>query len=327
VPSVVPSADAAEGDPSYYATAFVLGGYAEGVLVRTDHGRPTKIEGNPRHPASLGATSVFAQASVLDLWSPDRARAVTERGALRSWDALSDALAAARVQWRSGSGRGLAILTETVTSPTLAAQLAALRAALPAARWCQYEPCHRDAMHAGAKLAFGRPLEVRHHLERARIVVSIDADLLAEGPAALRLAREWMDVRRNARAGERRLYAVHSAPTLTAVAADERLAVRPSLVGAVIERLGRAVGGEHRARRAGGGEALDASARPVGDSEALDPRAEAFIAAPKPSSPRARPRSRRRAARRSSSRATGNRPACMRRCMRSMRRSAISARR
>ena len=129
------------GKPVFYASAIVRDGYGCGVLVETNMGRPTKVEGNPSHPASLGATDLFAQAAVLDLWDPDRATAIMWGNAIDTWSRfVTDLQAQLR---RSPDGDGLFILTETVTSPTLHDQLAAILARHPRARWHQYQPLAR----------------------------------------------------------------------------------------------------------------------------------------------------------------------------------------
>jgi hypothetical protein len=115
-----------QGRPLFYATAFMHRGYAQGVLVESNMGRPTKVEGNPRHPANLGATDVFAQASVLQLWDPDRSQAVYGGGEILSWESFEGALLAPLSTWDSNGGAGLRIQTGTVTSPTLSDQLTAL---------------------------------------------------------------------------------------------------------------------------------------------------------------------------------------------------------
>ena len=153
VPYVRAPAQLVAGGPLYFATAANLCGSAVGLLVKSDFGRPTKVEGNPSHPASLGATDIFAQASVLDLWDPDRSQAVTHHGQVSTWDAVVATLSAKINHLPAGAG--LRILTESVTSPTLASQLRSLLERYPAARWHQYQPINRDNVYEGARLAYG----------------------------------------------------------------------------------------------------------------------------------------------------------------------------
>jgi MoCo/4Fe-4S cofactor protein with predicted Tat translocation signal len=153
VPYVRQPEEVVPGRPLFFATAAALGGYATGLLVESHTGRPTKIEGNPDHPASLGATDAFSQALVLSLYDPDRSQTITRLGQIRTWANFTDELAQ-RVKIHAAlGGDGFRILTQSVSSPTLAAQLRALLAAMPKARWHQWEPAGRDAARAGARLA------------------------------------------------------------------------------------------------------------------------------------------------------------------------------
>jgi Fe-S-cluster-containing dehydrogenase component len=232
------------GEPRFYATANVVGGFATGVLVESTMGRPTKVEGNPLHPASLGGTDVFAQASVLDLWDPDRSQTVTHRGVVSTWDAFAAALARRMRDLGSRQGDGLRILTETVTSPTLAAQLQAVLARYPGAQWHQYEPVNRDNDYDGARVAFGTPLDVRHRFDRAAVVLSLDADFLGTGPARVRAARDFVSHHAtHADTGEsNRLYALAGTPGLTSAYADHARALRGSRIEAAARRIAKLLG-------------------------------------------------------------------------------------
>src|ERR1051326_3802968 len=125
------------GKPAFYATAFTQSGAATGLLVRSHEGRPVKIEGNPAPPDSLGATDAFAQASILTLYDPDRSQVVTNGGAITTWNAFFAALEGEMEGQRLNGGAGFRILTEHVTSPTLADQLRALLTRFPGAKWHQ----------------------------------------------------------------------------------------------------------------------------------------------------------------------------------------------
>ena len=177
------------GKPLFFATAMPLGGFATGVLVESHMGRPTKIEGNPQHPASLGATDAFAQASVLTLYDPDRSQVVTHLAQISSWVAFAAALRTEMEVQRVEKGEGLRIVTETVTSPTLAHQLRGLLAEFPSAKWIQYEPAGHDMVRAGSQLAFGEYANTVYRFEEADVVLSLDADFLSSGPGHLRYAR------------------------------------------------------------------------------------------------------------------------------------------
>ncbi len=220
------------GRPLFFATAMPLAGYALGLLVESHMGRPIKVEGNPDHPASLGATDVFAQASVLTLYDPDRSQVVSNAGRITTWSAFLQAATLELEKQRASRGAGLRILTETVTSPAFAAQLRALLRQFPNARWHQYEPANRDNVYEGARLAFGRPVNTVYHFDRADVILSLDADFLCAGPGGVRYARDFADRRRAdaARPDLNRLYVVESSPTPTGLLADHRLPLRSAEV-------------------------------------------------------------------------------------------------
>jgi Fe-S-cluster-containing dehydrogenase component/anaerobic selenocysteine-containing dehydrogenase len=230
------------GRPVYYASAFVHRGRAEGVLVECNMGRPTKIEGNPQYPASLGATSTFAQASILQLWDPDRSQSVYRGKAISTWEAFETALQARRAHWDSNGGSGLRILTGTITSPTLADQLAALLRRYPNARWHCHDALHDDAGIEAAHMAFGEPADMLPQLGKARIVVTIDADLFDDWPGALRHARDFAQLRRSSRNDGNRLYAIEPRLTLTGARADNRLELSPRDIERLIWRVAERIG-------------------------------------------------------------------------------------
>ena len=196
VPYVRQPEDFIPGVPLVYATAMQMGGVGTGLLVTTHLGRPTKVEGNPDHPGSLGAADYFQQASILTMYDPDRARAVTNNGRISSWVGFQAALGAAKIRSAGKKGDGLRILTETVTSPTLTDQINGILKDLPGAKWHQYESCGRHNSYRGGMLAFGRPVNTIYHFDQADVIVSLDADFLACGPGNLVYARQFADRRR-----------------------------------------------------------------------------------------------------------------------------------
>jgi molybdopterin-containing oxidoreductase family iron-sulfur binding subunit len=225
VPYVRQPENVVPGRPMFYATAFTLGGYASPILVESHLFRPTKVEGNPQHPASLGGTDVYAQASILDLYDPDRAQNITYLGDVRSWNAFMEAVRGPMNVQKSLAGSGVRILTQTVTSPTLAAQIRGYLAANPMAKWHVYEPINRDNVYEGAKLAFGEPVETRYDLSKADVIVSLDADFLYAGfPGSARYTRDFA-ARRNPDANMNRLYVIESTPSSTGMKADHRLPI------------------------------------------------------------------------------------------------------
>jgi len=230
------------GKPLSYATAFVMGGYATGVLATSHMGRPTKIEGNPDHPASLGASDIFMTASLLTLYDPDRSQVVLNNASISTWDKFWRQLQVVLDVQRSLNGAGIRILTETVTSPTLSAQLEALLAQFPGARWHQFEPVNNDNALEGAKRVFGAPVQTIYQFDEADVILSLDADFIAHGPAHIRYARDFANRRRvqGEEADMNRLYVAESLPTVTGGMADHRLRLRASQV----EALARAVAAE-----------------------------------------------------------------------------------
>jgi molybdopterin-containing oxidoreductase family iron-sulfur binding subunit len=227
------------GKPQFYATAMSFGADAIGLLVESHEGRPTKIEGNPDHPSSLGATNAFAQASVLNLYDPDRAQTVTNLGEIKTWSQFLDATQALAAEFKGTRGEGLRILTGLVTSPTLAAQIQSLLTAFPLAKWHEWEPALGDGPREGAKLAFGSYVNAVYRVEKADVILSLDSDFLGSGPGHIRYARRFSGRRKltdpNPLADEtfrgdvmNRLYVVEPTPSVTGATADHHLPLRAS---------------------------------------------------------------------------------------------------
>ena len=243
VPYVKQPEELVPGRPLFFATGFTLGGYATGILVESNTGRPTKVEGNPQHPASLGATDLFAQASILSIYDPDRSQTITKLGQIRTWPVFSDELHARVQTSRAIGGEGFRFLTPTVTSPALAAKIRELLLVLPKARWHQWEPAGRDAVRAGGRLAFGQPVEIRYDFGKADVVVSLDADPFTFGPGSLANARAFARRRREAATGSgapTRYYAIETTPTSSGALADHRISLRPSQLHAAAAALSAA---------------------------------------------------------------------------------------
>jgi MoCo/4Fe-4S cofactor protein with predicted Tat translocation signal len=233
------------GKPLFFATAMPLSGGALGVLAESHLGRPTKIEGNPQHPASLGATHALAQGSVLTLYDPDRSQAVTYAGRISGWGTFLGAMSRMLAEQRHHGGRGLRLLTETVTSPTLGQQLQQVLDRFPAAKWHQYEPVNRSQVWEGLRLAFGRYLEPQYRFDAATIVLALDADFLSCEPgSSVRYAHDFAS-RRQVRQGQtamNRLYVVESTHSNTGAFADHHLALRPSDIPHFAYLLARELG-------------------------------------------------------------------------------------
>jgi len=237
------------GSALQFASSFDVSGAGRGVLVTSFDGRPVKIEGNPLHPASLGATDPTTQAAVLELYDPDRSVGLLERGASaegasRRWSEFAKAMEPVLAAHRASGGTGLRVLAEPSSSPTQVALRARFAAAFPKASWVEWDPLTRDAEREGLRLAFSRP--VRRHLDlgRADVVASFDCDLLFDDPQSIAHARAWAQSRRGAGGTMIRLWSVETTLSLTGGAADHRIAVKSGLVpvalGRLAERLKRA---------------------------------------------------------------------------------------
>src|ERR1700729_2925614 len=237
VPYVRQPEEVIPGRPMFYATAMTLGGYASPLLVESHLGRPTKIEGNDKHPASLGGTDIFAQAHILGLYDPDRSQSVVSMGDQRSWQSFLTAIRGPLGAQKALQGAGIRILTPTISSPTLADQLRNFLKIYSQAKWHVYEPVNRDNVLEGAKLAFGQPVETRYDFEKADVIVSLDADFLYAGfPGNVKYIRDFAS-RRNPDAPMNRLYVIESTPTTTGAKADHRLPVRATNLEGFVREL------------------------------------------------------------------------------------------
>lgn len=230
VPYVEMPENLVPGVARYFATTLEQQGYGVGVLAESHTGRPTKIEGNPRHPASLGAATPAMQASVLELYDPQRSRIPQYRGDVAHWSRFEAAMVELRDDLVLGKGAGVALLLPTVTSPTLRAQLTRLQKQWPALRWFNHDPINHDNVINGARTAFGKPLLPLATFGNAERVLSLDADFLTSGPAQLASARHFMAKRRvdgqpAANAAMNRLYVVEPTMSNTGSVADHRWAL------------------------------------------------------------------------------------------------------
>ena len=191
VPYVNEPEEFVPGKPLFFATAMEMAGYATGLLVESHLGRPTKVEGNPDHPGSLGAADYFNQASILMMYDPDRSQTVTHNGFVSSWVNFQAALATLRASMEANNGASFRILTETVLSPTLAFQLNSFLKLMPGAKWHQFEPAAKVSSTAGAAMALGKPVNTIYAFDKADVVVSLDCDFLSCGAGNLRYAHDF----------------------------------------------------------------------------------------------------------------------------------------
>ncbi len=237
VPYVKQPPDLDPAAPQFYASAHVLNGFATGILVESHTGRPTRIEGNPDHPASLGAADIFAEASILSLYDPERSKTVLHNAQASGWDQFDSALRSALTALPTG--QGIHILTPSVTSASLTDLFRLLMRQFSTLQWHQYDPINLDNVYAGTKLAFGQAVLPVYHLENADVLLSLEDDFLFADPGHLRYTRAFSDHRRisDTQPSMNRLYAAEATPTITGAMADHRLSLRSS----DIERFTRAL--------------------------------------------------------------------------------------
>ncbi|MFN2500938.1 MAG: TAT-variant-translocated molybdopterin oxidoreductase [Pyrinomonadaceae bacterium] len=242
VPYVTSQEGMLPGKANFFATAMSLGGIATGLLVKSYDGRPVKIEGNPDHPGSRGATDVRAQASLLSMYDPDRSQEITYRGTPKTWEAFVSGVRAAIEENRIDGGAGIRFLTETVTSPTLIDQFRRVSGELPNSRWIQYEPVNTDTATSGAMMAFGTPVNTVYEFDRAERILSLDADIFSGFNVGYMKDYVAGKAYSHDRPDINRLYAIETTISLTGAKADHRLAVKPSEMAEVAKAVAMAVG-------------------------------------------------------------------------------------
>ncbi len=242
VPYVRPVEGMLPGKPLFLATAMSVGGVATGLLAKAFDGRPVKVEGNPDHPGSRGATDILAQASLLGMYDPDRSQEILFRGGPKSWEAFMSEFRVKIEENRADGGAGVRFLTETVSSPTLIDQFKKVNAELPNAKLVQYEPINSDNAMAGAKMAFGSPVNTVYKFDKAERILSLDADIFSGYNVAY--IKDFAKGR--ARTDEKkqisRLYSIETTVTLTGAKADHRIGVKPSHMSEIAKAVAKAVG-------------------------------------------------------------------------------------
>ena len=228
----------------FYATATTRDGYASGVLITHQMGRPFKVEGNPQHPASLGAASAIMQASILTLYDPRRSQSIVGHGQIDTWERFITVMFERRQQLLARGGDGLRVLTGTVTSPSLIAQMETLQRQFPNMQWHGWEPLHRDDERAATRQAFGRELDRVFNVDAADVIFAVESDLISAIPGWLAYARQFAARRRPDETGGKmsRVYAIESTPTLIGAKADHRLPLPPPELAAALRYLAAGVG-------------------------------------------------------------------------------------
>jgi MoCo/4Fe-4S cofactor protein with predicted Tat translocation signal len=239
VPFVTAPEETLPGIPRYYATSMPFRRSAYGLIVESHEGRPTKIEGNPSHPSTLGASSSLVQASVLGLYDPDRSQSVAFQGSPKSWGDFVKAWGSLSQAHAADGGASLAVLSESFSSPTLARLASELRARYPQLQWATYDAVSDENRLAGLRAATGRDVDLMLRLDRAAVVLALDADPLLTDPEMIRHARGFADGRRAGASGAamNRLYAVEGVYSLTGAMADHRLRLESRQIGPFLAAL------------------------------------------------------------------------------------------
>src|SRR6202171_685584 len=227
------------GKPLFYATAMPRRNGAIPLVVTTHDGRPTKIDGNPLHPASGGATDTHAQASVLDLYDPARSKYFREKGKISDRAAFEKYLEQSRSHWMANQGSTLAFLVEPNFSPTRDRLRNELQKVFPKVSWCEYDPLLSSAQAFATQIGFGERMRLVPRPERADVILALDSDFLDCGQGDLESVRGFSARRRVSAAKDaiNRLYVVENRYTLTGAMADHRLRVAASQIPAFTRAL------------------------------------------------------------------------------------------
>jgi MoCo/4Fe-4S cofactor protein with predicted Tat translocation signal len=244
VPYVAPPEEVVPGVPRYYATTFPFRRSAYGLIVESHEGRPTKIEGNPAHVSTAGGSSVRVQASVLGLYDPDRSQSITLKRGKKSWNDFVTAWGQLSKAHAADGGAGLAVLSESFSSPTLARLVAELRTRFPKLQWATYDAVSDENRLAGLRQATGRDVDLMLRFDRASVILCLDADPLLADPEMIRHARGFADGRRAGASGGamNRLYAVEGVYSLTGAMADHRLRLESRQIAAFLAALAARLG-------------------------------------------------------------------------------------
>jgi len=244
IPYIIAPENLIPGQPQYFATAYQLSGYSKGVLAESHEGRPTKLEGNPKHPTNQGKSDIFMQAELLQLYDPDRVKTVTHLGEISTWEEFTQTILVEKSKWDTNQGEGVRILTGHATSPTLLEDFRKFFKLYPKARIHEYEPINDRMVRTATKAVFGQELIPQYDLSRAKVVLSVDADFLGPGPGQEVYARDFTAARKSVRATHttatpttkkhdkessfNRLYVIETSISTTGAYADHRWSVRPS---------------------------------------------------------------------------------------------------
>lgn len=248
VPYVVPPEQVLPGRPLFFASTYTMEGLGRGIVVESHEGRPTKIEGNPDHPASLGAASAQIQASILSMYDPDRSQGLLRTGDNSTWDRFIGEILPKLDEVRANGGDGLRILMTPTASPTLDRQLKLLAQQYPAAKIHAYDPAGHTTGSTGAQAAFGQDVNTVYQIDKAKVVLSLDSNFFVDSAGSLAYAKQFIKGRKIREDNHdpknmNRLYVVESTPTITGAMADHRERVKPSQIEAFARALLAKLGG------------------------------------------------------------------------------------
>ena len=278
VPYVTAPEDVVPGVPRYYATTMPFGRSAYGLIVESHEGRPTKLEGNPAHPSTLGASSSRVQASILGLYDPDRSPSVTLKGEKKSWNDVVTAWGPLSAAHAADGGASLAVLSESFSSPTMARLASELRARYPKLQWATYDAVSDENRLAGLRQAMGRDVDLLLRFDRASVILCLDADPLLTDPEMIRHARGFSAGRKAPSTGSgqaqqamNRLYAVEGVFSLTGAMADHRLRLESRQIAPFVAALAARLG-------APGASAASGSGVPGVDARWIDALAKDLLA-------------------------------------------------
>ncbi len=246
IPYVIPPEEIVPGVANRYATTMPFSNSAYGLIVESHEGRPTKIEGNPDHPSTMGMSNVFLQASILGLYDPDRSRAVLHDGEEAEWAEFAEFWNGQNEKFSKNRGEGLAVLSEPFSSPTLARLAGQFKRKFPKAKWVAYEPAGDENIYEGVKIASGKALRPVYHYNKAKVILSLDSDFLYSEAENITAAKGYADGRRlkSEKDDMNRLYMVESGFSVTGGMADHRMRLRGKLVGSFAAALIRELGAQ-----------------------------------------------------------------------------------
>jgi Fe-S-cluster-containing dehydrogenase component len=239
VPYVTQPEEVILGVPAYYASTMPFGVDAYGILVESHEGRPTKIEGNKLHPSTLGGSSAFVQASILGMYDPDRSKRILHKGQTKEWAEFVEFWRGIEPSYSRNGGQGLAVISESFSSPTLARLKRLFDDRYPNADWVTYEPVSDENIFKGIELATGNRYRPRYDFSKAKIIVALDSDFLLMESGSIANAKGFIDSRRVTSVNDamNRLYVAESGYSITGAMADHRIAVPSSEIGSFLTAL------------------------------------------------------------------------------------------